>query len=362
MTQRILLVTVDYAPQTGGVPLLLSRIVEATRGDADWRVVTAAPAESGHESDEVVRTHGVLGIARTAWRQRRWLRASPDRLIVSGHVYLGPLAHLIGLLTRTRVSTLAYGRELVPERLRQRLALATLKRDHRVVTISQHSSDLVNDLGVASERSSWVAPEMAPGFVEPAMPDRRGPTEPLRLITITRLAEGYKNVEVLLRAVSVLAASGRVSCLTIVGDGPRRAALQQKVEAWGLSDVVELPGQLDDSELSTRLAASHVGVFSSRHALAEGGFEGFGIVIQELAASGLPVVVGDVAGARDAARSQWALKVAPDDLRAWVLAIDRLHEDEDLRMDMATAARTWGRQLDSTDMGQAFLAELTGAG
>ena len=95
MTRRALLLTVDYAPQTGGQPLLVSSIVDATADLVDWRVVTAAPSD---EHDEhVVRTSGLLGILRATWAQRHWLAEADDRLIVSGHVYLGWVAHLVGL-------------------------------------------------------------------------------------------------------------------------------------------------------------------------------------------------------------------------------------------------------------------------
>ena len=45
MKPRALLLSVDYAPQTGGQPLLVSSIVDATTDLVDWRVVTAAPSD-----------------------------------------------------------------------------------------------------------------------------------------------------------------------------------------------------------------------------------------------------------------------------------------------------------------------------
>lgn len=354
---RILLLTIDYAPQTGGVPLLVSTIVNETRQAVDWRVVTSAPGDT----DEIVqRGSGLADLARVAWRSRRWLAESDERLIVSAHVYLGPLAHAIGRATGTKVSTLAYGRELVADRPHQRAALRTLTSDHRVVTISDHSEQLLKELGVDATRRSWVPPEMRPQF--PPVPESHGRPEhaALRLITVTRLAEGYKNLEAMLRAVAVLAPAGLVERCTIVGDGPRRPALERKIAVLGLADIVHLPGRLDDDELAIALAESHVGFFSSRHAVAEGGFEGFGIVVQELAAAGLPVVVGDAAGARDAANAEWALMVDPDDVRGWVNTIAELADDEPRRARLSGAAREWSQSLDSSQMAARYLVELTG--
>ena len=60
------MLTIDYTPQTGGVPRLLSSIVESTADHVDWRVITAAP---GQPSDQVVRTNGVRGLPMATWKQ-----------------------------------------------------------------------------------------------------------------------------------------------------------------------------------------------------------------------------------------------------------------------------------------------------
>ncbi len=180
------------------------------------------------------------------------------------------------------------------------------------------------------------------------------------MVTVTRLAEGYKNLEVVLRAVAVLVADGTVEHLTIVGDGPRRAALQTRIDQLGLGHRVTLAGRLDDDEMSDVLAASDVGVFASRNSPAEGGFEGFGIVIHELAAAGLPVVVANAAGATDAAHPEWANLVEPDDVRAWVEAIDGLAHNIEHRLAQAAAAAEFGRTLSTAATAQAYVAALRG--
>ena len=361
MTRRALLLTVDYAPQTGGQPLLVSSIVDATADLVDWRVVTAAPSD---EHDEhVVRTSGLLGILRATWAQRHWLAEADDRLIVSGHVYLGWVAHLVGLVTRTKVSTLCYGRELVPARLHQRVALRSMRHDHRVITISAHSERLLHRLGIDPERTGWVGCELTPPAPVAASlkATARPRTDGARLVAITRLAEGYKNLEVVIRAAAILAADGTVDRLTIVGDGPRRGALAARIEQLGAGDTVVLAGRLDDQEMADVLADADIGLFPSRDSIAEGGFEGFGIVVQELATAGLPVVVGDAAGATDAAHPEWSRLVDPDDLRQWVETIDELVSDTTQRAALATAAADFGRALDTVPTARAYLDELRGA-
>ena len=212
------MLTIDYTPQTGGVPRLLSSIVESTADHVDWRVITAAP---GQPSDQVVRTNGVRGLPMATWKQRHWLKGGQgSRAIISAHMYLGGLAHGLGRITKTPVSSLAYGRELVANSSFQRLALRSLRHDHRTVTISSHSERLLHELGVPAQQTAWVGAELASLFPPAAMPSRREAAG-LHLVSVSRLAEGYENFEVVLRAVAVLAQSGLVESYTIVGDGPR---------------------------------------------------------------------------------------------------------------------------------------------
>jgi len=361
---RVLLLTIDYAPQTGGQPRLVSSIVDSTAELVEWRVVTAAPATSTEvgtdfAAQQVVRASGFSGIAREAWRLRSWLTNSDDRLIVSGHVYLGWLAHLLGALTRTRVSSLCYGRELVPAKLSQRLALRSLRRDHRVVTISGHSEQLLHRLGVSPDVTSWIGCELTPtAAFASSEPSSRG--NAIRLVAISRLAEGYKNLEVIMRATAVLVADNTVKHLTIVGDGPRRSALQHRIDQLGMQQHVTLTGHLGGQDLANVIAESDIGLFPSRDAPAEGGFEGFGIVVHELAAAGLPVVVGDAAGARDAADPAWATLIDPDDLRAWVETIANLASNVELRQQRSRAAAEFGRHLDTSRTARSYLAALAG--
>lgn len=353
---RALLLTLDYAPQTGGQPRLIKAIVDATADMVDWKVMTMAP---GAPDERVVRADGMRSMVTKTLSARRWLDAADDRLVVSAHAYLGPLAHVVGLLSKAPVSTLCYGRELVPANLAHRLALATLRLDHKVVTISAHSREVVRGLGVKPEHSAWVGCELKPRFTRPTSPSPRA-LGGLHAVTVTRLCEGYKNLEVTLRAVALLVADGTIEHYTIVGDGPRRASLQRRIDRLGLGHHVTLVGRLDDQQLGDLLQRAHVGLFPSRVSIAEGGFEGFGIVVQEFAAAGLPVIVGDAGGAGDAARPEWAKLVPPDDMAAWVDALDELARDEPLRLSMASAAHNFGQTLDTATTARSFLDALRG--
>jgi phosphatidylinositol alpha-1,6-mannosyltransferase len=162
----------------------------------------------------------------------------------------------------------------------------------------------------------------------------------------------------LIRLCAVLHPIGVVERLTIIGGGPRRIALLAKAAALGLKEVVDLPGHLPETEIQALLATSHVGLFASRDSIAEGGFEGFGLAVHELAAAGLPVLVGAAAGATEAAHAPWARQLDPDDLWAWVQAAEYLYANEEQRRAMGTAALGWASAIDPLDSAKRFTGAL----
>jgi phosphatidylinositol alpha-1,6-mannosyltransferase len=162
----------------------------------------------------------------------------------------------------------------------------------------------------------------------------------------------------LIRLCAVLHPVGVVERLTIIGGGPRLGALREKAAALSLKDVVDFPGHLPENEVRVLLATSHVGLFASRNSMAEGGFEGFGLTVHELAAAGLPVLVGAVAGACEAAHDPWARTLDPDDLWAWVEEVDHLYADEDRRLGMGVAALHWASAIDPHDSANRFTGAL----
>jgi glycosyltransferase involved in cell wall biosynthesis len=353
--RRALLITPDYRPMTGGIARLLAGLVDSTAEHVDWRVLTSA---KGAEGGEVVAVPSLAAMVAKIPDQAGWLRCAQERLVVCGHVYAAPLAVVAGRLSRTPVGTIAYGMELVPRRPRHRAALSALRLSERVVAISEHTGTVVRALGLSADRTRVVNPVLKPLFQPGGEPLGRTTEDGLRLVAVSRLAEGYKNIELILRLVSVLAKSAVVSRLTIVGDGPRRSVLEKKVSSLGIGELVHFAGQVDDSKLVTLLRESDLGLFPSRDSLAEGAFEGFGLVVQEMASAGLPVLVGRAAGALDAARPEWSVLLDPDDLRAWTRAVAEFAGDEPSRLRMAESAIDWARAVDHRKIAHQFLDAL----
>jgi len=337
VTARGVILTLDYPPGGGGIARLLGEWTADTNA-MEWLVLTSTPGPSTARVRRTTAVHGVPDLVRAV----RWLRGGDPRIVVAGHPYLAGPANVVAALTRSRSACIVFGRELLPTRRKHGLALRALRHSDRVISISDHSAALASALGVDERRIRVVRPRLVPPWLAATVPTRRA-GEGLQLVALTRLVEGYKNFELLLRLCAVLHPRGVIGGLTIIGDGPRREALRRKAGELGLGDVVRLPGRVPDDEVLGLLARAHLGLFPSRASGAERGFEGYGLAVHELAAAGLPVLVGAAAGAMDAAVSPWSRLLDPDDLWAWVQATEDLFNDEPGRAELGAAALAWAR-------------------
>ncbi len=120
---------------------------------------------------------------------------------------------------------------------------------------------------------------------------------PRRLLTVCRLSEPRKNVDVVLQALARLAGDHDF-VYTVIGDGHRRAQLEELARSLGLADRVRFLGRVDDDELMRAYGASDLFVLTT--SVLPGSHEGFGIVYLEAAASGLPSLAARQAGAAEA--------------------------------------------------------------
>lgn len=83
----------------------------------------------------------------------------------------------------------------------------------------------------------------------------------------------------------------------LAGSGPMTPEIERRVVAGGVQDRVILLGQVDEEMLATLYAGSDL--FIMPNIPVQGDIEGFGVVMLEAGASGLPVVAADLEGIQD---------------------------------------------------------------
>jgi colanic acid/amylovoran biosynthesis glycosyltransferase len=109
-----------------------------------------------------------------------------------------------------------------------------------------------------------------------------------RLVNVGRLAE-QKGQLLLVEAAARLRSRGIDFELVIVGDGPKRAEVEQRISQFGLENRVRITGYLANKDVRMELQLARVLVLPSFA-------EGLPIVIMEALAQGRPVISTYIAG------------------------------------------------------------------
>lgn len=162
-------------------------------------------------------------------------------------------------------------------------------------------------------------------------PERTSALECRRVVAVGRLVP-VKGFDLLVQAWEKVAAVHPDWELEIWGDGPERNALERLIREKGLQGKVFLRGVTGD--VQGRLLQSSMLVFSSL-------FEGFGMVLVEAMACGVPCVAFQCpCGPRDVISTEKdGLLVPPGDTEQLAAAMIRLMEQPELRRRMGAAAR-----------------------
>ena len=147
-----------------------------------------------------------------------------------------------------------------------------------------------------------------------------------------------KGFDLLLRALAECRGEGGRAHLVIMGEGRLRAELVALAADLGLSDRVLMPGFVADPALW--YAHGDLFVLPSR-------WEGFGHVIVEAMACGLPVIAFDCPyGPTDIlSNRQGGILVGPNDVSGLAQAIDRLLASPDERETLKAAGRRSAEQF-----------------
>jgi colanic acid/amylovoran biosynthesis glycosyltransferase len=146
-----------------------------------------------------------------------------------------------------------------------------------------------------------------------------------------------KGADLLLRAFSSLPRELRDTPLILIGDGPMRAELERL--AHELNVDARFTGRLPSNEVATHIRNAALLCAPSKRA-PDGDSEGLPIVVLEAAAWGVPVVVADHAGIRDAVTDGVSGLIFPEgDEAALAAALANLLRDAAGRRALGAAGR-----------------------
>lgn len=360
---RTLLVTNDYPPRVGGIQRTLEALVARMPAD---RVAVLCPRWDGAEAFDAAASYHVFRQPEDfLWPSppvlRRVLAAVRDaraEVVLFGATY--PLALLGPSLARRGIPYLAaahgfeYWLSLAPG-THALVRRATSRASRVPVMCSAFIARVVRTAVPASVPVSVMYPGADVRAFHPDLPvedvvERHGLAGRPVVVCVSRLV-ARKGQDVLIRAMRSIGRRVPDASLLIVGDGPHRRALEQMAAELAPPGSVVFAGQVPEEDLPRYYRAGDVFAMPCRNRL--GGFEveGWGNVFIEAASCGLPVVVGDSGGAREAlVDGETGVLVPGGDVRAVGDAVASLLADPALAEAMGRAGRerverafTWSR-------------------
>jgi glycosyltransferase involved in cell wall biosynthesis len=254
------------------------------------------------------------------------------------------------------------GDELQFERGFTRLALRIqanweqrhIHRATYVITTSEYSAHRIHQL---YGRANYVA--VVPELIDLAGWQRafasagaHRPSETFRLLCVCRFYP-RKNLELLLRTMAILNQSGRAFELHLVGGGGEERRLKKLASRLDLQRRVDFIGDLTEEQLAAEYRSADLFCFPSRQ-------EGFGIVLLEAMAAGLPIVAAANAAIPEVLPH--GKLVHENDPEMWAQTILELAANDMLRSQMATEGLRHVRRYDAKLIAGRFLEPVAEIG
>lgn len=340
MSKKLLLLTLDFPPRTGGV----ARYLEALAVFFSEEIRVVANPEKGSETFgktapfqierqellfKKVWPHWFKSVLYLIKEQKNY-----QTVIISHLLPLGAATWLAKFVTGKPYTIIVHGMDvsLVKSSAQKKWLAGLILRGAKVVVTNSLAlaKEVKKDFGV---RETLV---VYPGIqnLRPQLDVDRRLTEDGRfvLLTVSRLVARKGHLRVL-QALAEIKNQIPNFQYRIVGEGSMKEELQKKVVELDLQSIVKFDGLLSDNELKE--AYEQADIFIEPTVVDSIDREGFGIVYLEAAVFGVPSIATDQPGVDEAVlNGQTGLLVPDGDIEALAEAILNLycHPEERKRL------------------------------
>ena len=230
---------------------------------------------------------------------------------------------------------LAFEAGIGPERAEALLkseTAALARANHVIVTSAMTKAIVEASLAVPANKITIAEPGTDPA------PRSTGTGAPLQMLAVGSIVP-RKGYTVLVEALQSLAAADwRLTIAGATRDAAELDHVNAAIAAAGLQNRIELAGAVDGDTLARLYAAADLFVMPSL-------FEGYGMVLAEAMARGLPIVCTTGGAAAETVPDSAGLKVPPGDAAALATALGRAISDDALRSRLADASWSAGQKL-----------------
>jgi len=364
---KVCILSRDFPPDHGGVQTWMERIA-LYYGEHAIVIARHCPGDADYDARQ---SYEIKRMPRLEWKPRHpalnmILRALSSflRFVISGvmlsdairaqktdivhcaYVFANGLPMMVvRILTGCPYVVYCHGTEILREKerggVRRLIMRLVLRLAARVIVNSRFMRDEVGEL-IPVERIIIAPLGADSGKLDP----QRIPVEEIDgrdlknrtvLVTVGRL-EPRKGHDMIVRALSTIAAREPRVLWIVVGEGPERPSIESLVAQNNLTERVIFAGRRGDDELSGILARADLFVMPSRRIGPD--VEGFGIVFLEAALFGVPAVAGRSGGMADAVEDGvTGLLCEPENPQELADKILQIISSPELRRSMGDQAR-----------------------
>lgn len=361
---KIAMFTNNYLPYIGGVPISVDRLRRGlVRAGHQVKIIAPHYSNQDDRNQDVCRINSLLPLSGKSefkianiFTPRMWREVkqfAPDIIHVHHPFWLGWVGQVLGRMIgvpvvytyHTRLEHYAHYvplpgplfRNVVAHTLVKRFAnrcdaviVPTSSAEEYLRTIGVRKPVHVQPTGIEYKRFS----EAIPADELRQMREALGLSQDKRvLVSISRLSK-EKNIVFMFEAMQALRNRGCDFHLLVIGDGPDRDMLEEKIAELELQDNITLVGSVPPDQMARYCQMGDIFVFTSRS-------ETQGMVILEAMAAGLPVVAIRSSGIEDIVRHQYNGFKTPSQMSEWVECVELLINDNEMRAQLAAQAQSF---------------------
>lgn len=286
-------------------------------------------------TNKVVRWIRIYREIRTLNKKNRY-----DLITVQDLYFLAALAWLIRHRASQRLEIQVHGLEK-DNLFRNFLAGFLLRRADQVRTVSQRLAAVLVKKYDVERKKIKIYPISADvkNFLSPVHVSNF--SFPLRLLSIGRLVP-VKNIDTQIRSLSILKEKKIPAFLKIIGVGPEQTALENLAKDIGVFEDVVFLKQCDSATIKKELLNTDIFIHSAWS-------EGWGLVLIEAAAAGVPIVTSDIGCVGELLSPLEEVTVAdPHSAEDFAFKIILLKNNQTLAKKMAKQAQEKVRLLSNT--------------
>ena len=361
--EKILFITNDFPPQSGGIQTFIEGLIRQLPAES---VVVHTSSQSSEKEQERYDQDifNQLGAIVVRDRQRILLPTPGLRARVAGTIHahsiktvvfgasvpLGLLAPSLRRLGVTRMVALTHGHEVWWSKVP--LFSYLLRRVGRSVDVLTYLGPFTKaaiSVALDGRDLSKLAPlppgvdieNFQPGAKSEELLNRYGLRGKLIILCVGRLVQ-RKGQDVLIKALSKVRAQFPNAQLVIAGSGKYEERLRELAKQDGVAQSVSFLGRIPFDDLPALFRTADIFASPTRERFGGLEVEGLGIVYLEASASGVPVIAGNSGGSPDAVQQDVTGKVVVGtDVDGLANALTELLADAQLRTRMGSAGRLW---------------------